>query len=62
MIIAWKIHWTDKYGQAAIEVSDRNRFDIIYQNIRKDPEAEDVWSNIWTTKKGGRHDFIRDPL
>ena len=52
MIVAWKIHWTDKYGQATIEVDNRSRFDVIYQNIRKDPEAEDVWVEYLDDEEG----------
>ena len=47
-----KIHWTDKYGQAAIETDDHFRFKVIYEHIKEDPEAEDVYVEYLDDEEG----------
>ena len=47
----YKIHFTDNYGPATIEV-DRDDYDEVYQNIKDDPECDGIWVEQYNEDEG----------
>lgn len=38
-----RIHFTDNYGQGAIDVDNREDYNETYKNLLEDPTVEDIW-------------------
>lgn len=47
----YKIHFTDNYGQGTIEV-DGDDYDEAYQNIKDDPECDNIWVEQYNEEEG----------
>lgn len=52
MTIAWKIHWVDIYGQASVEMSTREGFEVAYNGLMDSPDTDDVWVEYLDDEEG----------
>ena len=48
----YKIHFCDNYGQATITCDSYEEYIEAYQNIKDDPECEDIWIERYNSDEG----------
>ena len=47
----YRIHFTDNYGPASFEV-DAEEYAEAMQNLKDDPDAEDIWVESYNEEDG----------
>lgn len=52
MAAKFRIHFTDKYGQATIECKTESEYDEIYSNVIANNSCEDVWTEYYDEEEG----------
>lgn len=48
----YRIHFTDDYGPAAFEVNTSEEKDEALDNLRQDPNAENIWVESYNEVEG----------
>lgn len=48
----YRIHFTDRYGQGTIECLSTSHYSEVMENLKADPEAEDIWVETYDPEEG----------
>lgn len=50
--IIYRIHFTDSYGQGAIECESTDNYNEVMSNLMDDPFTDDIWMEYYDPEEG----------